>query len=199
MFDGYKIILGSASEGRRSIFERVFKEFVVITPNVDEDMISLRLGRYRHNPVMLSMFLSYIKNLDVQSKVLETDKYMVFTFDTVVVHQGDIKGKPESKEVALEWFYSYREDFQEIVTSYSVYISDIDVIINDFDVSTVYFKSVPDEEIENYVRNNPVTNWAGGIAIEKAQGFFNILNGDIDSIIGVPTKKMIEQINKLIR
>lgn len=199
MFDDYKIILGSASEGRRSIFERIFKEFVVIKPDVDEDAIAYKLGSYRHNPLMLSMFLSYVKNLNVQSKVLETDKYIVFTFDTVVVHQGDIKSKPESKEVALEWLYSYREDFQEIITSYSIYVSETDIIVNGFDVSTVYFKPVSDEEIENYVRNNPVTNWAGGIAIERTQEFFNILSGDMDSIIGVPTKKIIDQLNKLIR
>ncbi|MCX8028760.1 MAG: Maf family protein [Brevinematales bacterium] len=198
MLSDYRVILGSASEGRREIFSKFFKKFDVIVSNVDEDVVSEKLKAYKNDPIMLSMYLSYVKNVDIRSKIIDVDKFVLFTFDTIVVHQGEIKQKPKDKKVAREWFYSYRGDFQEIITSYSIYISDVNVTINDYDLSTVYFKNVPDDEIERYIQENPVTTWAGGIAIERARNFFEIIDGDVYSIIGAPMSKMKEVLSLLV-
>ncbi|MEN2997767.1 MAG: Maf family protein [Brevinematia bacterium] len=194
----YKVILGSASEGRREVFKKFFKDFTTMPSYIDEEREAEKLGDYKNNPIILTMFLSYKKNLEIRSRLATSDKFILITFDTVVVHQGEIKFKPKNKEIARTWFYSYRNDFQEIVTSYALYVSDIDVTVNDFDISVVYLKNIPDEEIERYIQQNPVEAWSGGIAIERTENFFEIVEGVVDSIIGAPMKKIIDQLNLLI-
>ncbi len=198
MLEEYKIILGSASEGRKKIFSKLFKEFESIPSEIDEQKAIEELGEYKNNPIMVAMFLSYKKNIKLQKTIKNPNKFIIATFDTIVVHQGEIKQKPKNKKVAREWLYSYRNDIQEIITAYSIYISDIKLTLSNFDVSTVFFKNVPDDEIDKYVEENPVHNWAGGIAIERSRKFFNIIEGDIDSIIGVPTNKMTLELKKLV-
>lgn len=198
MLNNYEIILGSASEGRKEIFKKLFGKFKIITPDIDENKTSEELKEYKNNPIMLSMYLSYQKNIAIQSKFINPDKHIIFTFDTIVVHQGEIKQKPENKNIARKWLYSYINDIQEIITSYTIYISDINLFITDFDISRVYFKEIPTEEIEKYINENPVEKWSGGIAIEKARKFFEILEGNVDSIIGVPSDKIISTLKRLI-
>ncbi|MFN4245664.1 MAG: Maf family protein [Brevinematia bacterium] len=196
--ENYEIILGSSSESRKKIFYKLFKNFKVIPPEINEKEVINKLKEYKSNPLMVAMFLSYQKNLKIQSILKKPNKLLIITFDTIVVHQSEIKNKPRNKNIAKKWLYSYRNDIQEIVTAYSIFISDMHITISNFDTSTVFFKNVPDEEIDKYVYENPVEKWSGGIAIEKAKNFFNIIEGDIDSIIGVPKKKIIKDLEKLI-
>ncbi len=192
-----EIILGSASEGRKKIFSKHFKNFSVVKSEIDEEKTLKELGIYKTNPVFVAMYLSYKKAEDIVKKLEKTEPFLLFTFDTVVVHQGDIKFKPSNKEEARKWLLCYKNDFQEIITGYTIFSSEKSIFVVGHDKCTVYFKNVSDEKINKYIDSNPVEMWSGGIAIEIAKDFFNIIEGTIESIIGVPMNKLKKDLSTL--
>lgn len=191
------IILGSSSKGRQEVFKHYFKYFEVITSEIDEKSTLEELKNYKDDPIMVPMFLSYKKNKAILEKLKRDKDFLLFTFDTVVVQEGEIKHKPKNKEEAKQWFYSYRGDFQEIITGYTIFSSSVNKFLTNYDRCVVYFEKVADEIIEEYIQNNPVENWSGGIAIEKSKHFTRIIEGSIESIIGAPIDKILNDI-KLI-
>jgi septum formation protein len=192
-----KIVLGSLSEGRREIFSKYFKDFTIVKSEIDENETVKELGIYKTNPIFVSMYLSYKKAEDIVNKLEKTEPFLLFTFDTIVVHQGEIKFKPSNKEEARSWLLSYKNDFQEIITGYTIFSSEKNVFVVGHDRCIVYFKDISNEEINKYVDSNPVEKWSGGIAIEIARDFFNIVEGTVESIIGVPINKLKKDLNTL--
>jgi septum formation protein len=192
-----KIVLGSLSEGRREIFSKYFKDFTIVKSEIDENETVKELGIYKTNPIFVSMYLSYKKAEDIVNKLEKTEPFLLFTFDTIVVHQGEIKFKPSNKEEARSWLLSYKNDFQEIITGYTIFSSEKNIFVVGHDRCIVYFKDISNEEINKYVDSNPVEKWSGGIAIEIARDFFNIIEGTVESIIGVPINKLKKDLNTL--
>jgi septum formation protein len=192
-----KIVLGSLSEGRREIFSKYFKDFTIVKSEIDENETVKELGIYKTNPIFVSMYLSYKKAEDIVNKLEKTEPFLLFTFDTIVVHQGEIKFKPSNKEEARSWLLSYKNDFQEIITGYTIFSSEKNIFVVGHDRCIVYFKDISNEEINKYVDSNPVEKWSGGIAIEIARDFFNIVEGTVESIIGVPINKLKKDLNTL--
>jgi septum formation protein len=192
-----KIVLGSLSEGRREIFSKYFKDFTIVKSEIDENETVKKLGIYKTNPIFVSMYLSYKKAEDIVNKLEKTEPFLLFTFDTIVVHQGEIKFKPFNKEEARSWLLSYKNDFQEIITGYTIFSSEKNIFVVGHDRCIVYFKDISNEEINKYVDSNPVEKWSGGIAIEIARDFFNIVEGTVESIIGVPINKLKKDLNTL--
>jgi septum formation protein len=192
-----KIVLGSLSEGRKEIFSKYFKDFTIVKSEIDENETVKELGIYKTNPIFVSMYLSYKKAEDIVNKLEKTEPFLLFTFDTIVVHQGEIKFKPSNKEEARSWLLSYKNDFQEIITGYTIFSSEKNIFVVGHDRCIVYFKDISNEEINKYVDSNPVEKWSGGIAIEIARDFFNIVEGTVESIIGVPINKLKKDLNTL--
>jgi len=192
-----KIVLGSLSEGRREIFSKYFKDFTIVKSEIDENETVKELGTYKTNPIFVSMYLSYKKAEDIVNKLEKAESFLLFTFDTIVVHQGEIKFKPSNKEEARSWLLSYKNDFQEIITGYTISSSEKNIFVVGHDRCIVYFKDISNEEINKYVDSNPVEKWSGGIAIEIARDFFNIVEGTVESIIGVPINKLKKDLNTL--
>lgn len=192
-----KIVLGSLSEGRREIFSKYFKDFTIVKSEIDENETVKELGTYKTNPIFVSMYLSYKKAEDIVNKLEKAESFLLFTFDTIVVHQGEIKFKPSNKEEARSWLLSYKNDFQEIITGYTIFSSEKNIFVVGHDRCIVYFKDISNEEINKYVDSNPVEKWSGGIAIEIARDFFNIVEGTVESIIGVPINKLKKDLNTL--
>jgi septum formation protein len=192
-----KIVLGSLSEGRREIFSKYFKDFTIVKSEIDENETVKELGIYKTNPIFVSMYLSYKKAEAIVNKLEKAEPFLLFTFDTIVVHQGEIKFKPSNKEEARSWLLSYKNDFQEIITGYTIFSSEKNIFVVGHDRCIVYFKDISNEEINKYVDSNPVEKWSGGIAIEIARDFFNIVEGTVESIIGVPINKLKKDLNTL--
>lgn len=63
----------------------------------------------------------------------------------------------------------------------------------DYDKSKVTFRKLTEKEIDEYVKNNPVTLWAGAYTIEKGTagaGFIKKIKGSNSNVLGLPVKKL---------
>ncbi len=170
-----KIILASGSEGRKELFREVFGDnFETCSADLDESLF------HDDNPAKLVELLA-VKKAETVRGDYEDD--FVFAFDTLVCCDGRVLGKPENLEKAEEMLNLLNNKTQVVWTGYAMAFRDV------FEHGAVFAElklSLTDEEIKDYVKNNPVTTYAGAYAVQKLECGEKIVAGSVDVIIGAP-------------
>ncbi|KAK1275449.1 hypothetical protein QJS04_geneDACA003732 [Acorus gramineus] len=194
----FKIILGSSSAARKDILAEMGYQFTVMTADIDEK--SMR----REKPEELVMVLAEAKANAITSK-LDTTTYkeeaeptLLITSDTVVVHEGEVKEKPSSKEEARQYLKGYSGGHVSTVGSVLVTNLKTGVRRGGCDIAEVYFHDIPDEVIENLIEEGVVFKVAGGLLVEHplTLPFIEAVVGAVDSVMGLPkdlTEKLIHE------
>ena len=170
-------ILASESPRRRELIKKITQEFTVIPANIDESIL--------HVPACdLPGELSKMKAYDVYQKH-PNDK--VLACDTVVIIDGQILGKPHSKEQASEMLHKLSGRKHVVISGYTIISKEKEVTRT---VRTyVYFNRLSDELIERYIASGSPMDKAGAYGIQDEE--FNLVDhieGSMDNVIGLPTE-----------
>jgi len=140
-----RIILASGSPRRKELLDLINIKYEVIKSNVDESFINNLTIEEQ------SKRLAYIKAKDVFDKTSE-DRIVIGS-DTLVLKNGKVYGKPNSKKEAFDMIKELKNDMHEVITSLSV-ISNINENYEeyvDYDIAKVYIKDITDEEIQKWI------------------------------------------------
>lgn len=181
-----KIILGSSSPRRADILKKLKLDFEIIPSSYVEP----------HNKTDFSYefveSLAYNKALDV-AKRFENEERLVIGADTIVVIDNTILGKPKDYENAKEMLTNLSGKTHFVVTSIAV----INSRTKDFKIKStttyVTFENLTQEQIENYITNYKPFDKAGSYGIQELpDGFVKEVNGDLDNVIGLPSKTLLE-------
>jgi septum formation protein len=185
-----KIILGSASARRQTILKAMGYEFDIMPADINEKAIR------DSDPEKLTMTLANAKADALTPRIKESA--ILITSDLVVVFQGKIIEKPESKEEAYRVLNAYNQE--PISTVCSVVVTNTKTGKRFFgtDVSIVYFNPIPPENIKEFVESGKVFEHAGSFAAENPLFalFVKKIDGTLESIMGMPvdlTKRLIEE------
>lgn len=186
-----KIILGSKSQGRRKMLEEMGIPFEVMTADIDEKAIRFK------DPQKLVLALARAKAEALKIKINESA--ILITSDQVVVCDGKIREKPETKEEARYFLESYSTHPAETVTAVVVTNLKTDKKAEVIDIAKVYLHPYTEEEIDDLIKEGQVFNFSGGFSIngEKWEKHINKIEGTRDSIIGLPkdiTKRLIDEV-----
>ena len=171
------IILASESPRRRELIKKITKEFTVIPANIDESVL--------HIPACdLPGELSKLKAYDIFAKY-PNDK--VLACDTVVIIDGQILGKPHSKEQAKEMLQRLSGRKHVVISGYTVISKEKEVTRT---VRTyVYFNKLSDELIDAYIATGSPMDKAGAYGIQDREfDLVNHIEGSFDNVIGLPTE-----------
>ena len=171
------IILASESPRRKELIKKITKEFTVIPANIDESML--------HIPACdLPGELSKLKAYDVFAKY-PNDK--VLACDTVVIIDGQILGKPHSKEQASEMLHKLSGRKHVVISGYTIISKEKEVTRT---VRTyVYFNKLSDELIDKYIATGSPMDKAGAYGIQDQEfDLVNHIEGSFDNVIGLPTE-----------
>lgn len=171
------IILASESPRRRELIKKITKEFTVIPANIDESVL--------HIPACdLPGELSKLKAYDVFAKY-PNDK--VLACDTVVIIDGQILGKPHSKEQAKEMLQKLSGRKHVVISGYTIISKEKEVTRT---VRTyVYFNKLSDELIDAYIATGSPMDKAGAYGIQDQKfDLVNHIEGSFDNVIGLPTE-----------
>ena len=104
----YNIILGSASERRKTLLESLGFKFSVMISNEDESYVEdLKKDK-------IAEFIAEQKSKKLEKK-LESD-YILITADTIVCHQGNILHKPNSKDEAFKTLQKISGNNHDVIT-----------------------------------------------------------------------------------
>jgi septum formation protein len=191
-----KIILASKSGVRKKILDKNRIENEVIVSNVDEDEIKASLLDNGANPLEISKNLAEIKSVKVSSK---NPNRLVLGADSVISHNNQLINKPNSRDEAFEILKKLNNSKHYLISS--VCISNNGVMIwNHTDSSELKMKKFTDRELSTYLAKiETQTLLDYGVYQIEANGLdlFEYVNGDRNSIMGLPIKDIINYINQI--
>ena len=193
-----KIILASKSGVRKKILDKYKIDSEVIISNVDEDEVKESLIAEGATPKLISKNLAEIKSIKVSSKVPDR---LVLGADSVISLNEELINKPNSREEALKILKKLNNSTHYLISSACI-SKNGSMIWNHTDTSELKMKKLTDEELIKYLSKiETKTLLAYGVYQIEADGLelFEYINGDKDSIMGLPIneiKKYIDQFKK---
>ena len=191
-----KIILASKSEVRKDILDKNNIKCIVEPSNVDEDPVKESLLRERASSEIISKNLAELKANKVSMK--KTDE-IVLGADSVIDLEGELISKPESRKEAMEILRKLNGKSHFLISSVCI-SKNGSMIWNYTDKAKLTMKNFSDDELNNYLSKiSDETLYAYNVyQIEgKGRSLFASIEGDKDTIMGLPIKKIKEYLSSL--
>ena len=189
-----KIILASKSEVRKKILDENNIKCEVIPSNIDEGQIKESLIKEKATPKIISKNLAELKANKVSAK--RTDE-IVLGADSVIDLNGELISNPNSRNEALDILKKLNGKKHQLISSVCI-SKNGSMIWNSTDSSTLTMKQLNLDEIKSYlekIRDKEL--YAYGVYQIEANGrsLFSKIEGDEDSIMGLPVKQIKEYLN----
>ena len=111
----------------------------------------------------------------------------VLACDTVVIIDGQILGKPHSKEQASEMLHKLSGRKHVVISGYTIISKEKEVTRT---VRTyVYFNKLSDELIDRYIASGSPMDKAGAYGIQDEEfHLVDHIEGSMDNVVGLPTE-----------
>ena len=189
-----EIILASKSGVRRKILEENNIQCKIEPSNVDEDSVKESLLKIKASPTNISKNLAELKANKISQKFIEE---MVLGADSVIDLEGEIISKPKDRAEALEILKKMNGKAHQLISSVCI-SSGGSMIWNYTDKATLTMKNMTFFELENYLKKiSDEDLYAYNVyQIEKeGRSLFSKIEGDEDTIMGLPVKKIKEYLN----
>ena len=191
-----KIILASKSEVRKEILKNNNITCEVIPSNVDEDMVKESLLKEKLSPEIISKNLAELKANKVSSI---KPNAIVLGADSVIDLKGELISKPKSREEAINILKKLNGKKHHLISSVCI-SKNSSMIWNFTDKSNLTMKELNLDEIKSYLSKiKDKELYAYGVYQIEADGksLFSNIEGNEDSIMGLPVKQIKEYLNIL--
>ena len=191
-----KIILASKSEVRKEILDKNNIKCDVEPSNVDEEPVKESLLKEQASSEIISKNLAELKANKVSIK--KSDE-IVLGADSVIDLKGELISKPESREEAMEILRKLNGKSHFLISSVCI-SKNGSMIWNYTDKAKLTMKNFTDDELKNYLSKiSDETLYAYNVYQIEGEGrsLFASIEGDEDTIMGLPVKKIKEYISSL--
>ena len=190
------IILASKSEVRKSILNKNNLNCKVEPSNVDEEIIKESLLKEKASPEIISKNLAELKANKVSAK---NPGNIVLGADSVIDLNGELISKPENRAEALLILKKLNGKKHHLISS--VCISKNGTMIwNYTDKAILEMKNFSENELKDYLSKISDKNlYAYNVYQIEGEGrkLFSRINGDEDTIMGLPVKKIKEYLKEI--
>ena len=191
-----KIILASRSEIRKKILDKNNIICEVIPANVDEELIKESLLKEKATAEIISKNLAELKANKISEK---NPTELVLGADSVIDLDGELISKPISREEAINILEKLNGKKHQLISSVCI-SKNGSMIWNSTDASTLTMKQLNLDEIKLYLAKiGDKELYAYGVYQIEADGrsLFSKIEGDEDTIMGLPVKQIKEFLNTL--
>lgn len=180
------LLLASTSIYRKALLEKLTSDFQVCKPDVDETPLT------GETPQQLVERLAIAKAKAGASQCNISGRIVSIGSDQVALFNGQILGKPHTKEKAFAQLSSFSGHHVQFLTGLALFDSATaqhQVVVEPF---SVYFRSLTSNEINRYIEREMPLNCAGSF---KSEGlgitlFERFEGDDPNSLIGLPLIKL---------
>ena len=189
-----EIILASKSGVRKKILEENNIQCKIEPSNVDEDSVKESLLKGRASPTIISKNLAELKANKISQKFEEE---MVLGADSVIDLEGEIISKPNDRAEALKILKRLNGKTHHLISSVCISRGG-SMIWNYTDKASLTMKDMTLLELENYLKKISDKNlYAYNVYQIEGEGrnLFSKIEGDEDTIMGLPVKKIKEYLN----
>ena len=186
--DKNPLILASASPRRKELLEQAQIPFTVLPSHIDEN------GE-KGDPYEICTRLAEKKALSLYNS---SKNSWILGADTIVIKNGVIMGKPADVSEAAYMLNSLSNGTHNVITGFSIVDPSGCVGESNYVSTTVYFKSLTNEEIDAYIQTGEPFGKAGAYAIQGI-GTFMIkgISGSYSNVVGLPLFEIIDSLNRL--
>ena len=191
-----KIILASKSGVRKKILEKNKISCEVIPSNIDEDMFKESLLGEKATPELISKNLAELKANKVSKG--KPDQ-LVLGADSVIDLKNELISKPKNREEAMNILQKLNGQKHQLISSVCI-SKNGSMIWHHTDASTLTMKQLNLDEIKSYLAKiKDKELYAYGVYQIEADGrsLFSEIEGDEDTIMGLPVKKIKEYLNTI--
>jgi len=191
-----KIILASKSGVRKNILQNNKINCDVMPANIDEDQVKESMLNENATPKLVSKNLAELKANKISTKRPEE---LVLGADSVIDLEGKLISKPKTREEAIEILQKLNGKKHQLISSVCI-SKNGSMIWNYTDSSNLTMKQLNLDEIKSYlkkIKDNEL--YAYGVYQIEADGksLFSKIEGDEDTIMGLPVKKIKEYLNTI--
>ena len=193
----FKLILASKSKVRKEILDKNNIPVEVQPSSVDEDPIKQSLLNENASPEIISKNLAELKASKISQKNFDV---LVLGADSVIDLNGELISKPQNREEALGILKKLNGKKHNLVSSVCI-SKNGSMIWNHTDKATLTMKKFSDEELEEYLSKiSDESLYAYNVYQIEGEGknLFLKIDGDKNTIMGLPIEKIQEYLNNHI-
>ena len=191
-----KIILASKSKVRKEILDKNKIKSFVVPSNVDEDFVKLSLLKEKASPEIISKNLAELKANKVSLKKADE---IVLGADSVLDLNGELISKPENRNEAITILKKLNGNSHFLISSVCL-SKNGSMIWNHTDKAKLTMKNFSNDQLKNYLSKIPdEILYAYNVYQIEGEGrsLFASIEGDEDTIMGLPIKKIKEYLSQL--
>lgn len=181
-----KIILASQSPRRRAMLASIVDTFDVDSADIDE------------TPFENEQAADYVQRLALEkARVIGKDHpdALVIGSDTTVVVGNQILEKPLDLDDSKRMFALMSGTTHQVMTAFALVKGDKYVVENV--ITQVTFKTVTEQEVEEYWHTNEPQDKAGSYGLQGIGGkFVKAINGSVSSVVGLPLVELQQAITE---
>lgn len=190
----YNIILASASPRRSEILSQVGISFKVCS-NDKEEIIT------KSKPEDIVSELSYMKAMDICNNTEENG--LIIGADTMVAIDGQVLGKPKSREDAFYMLELLQGKKHQVYTGVTVIQKKETIELNNYmvktfvEVSEVVVNAMSKDEIDEYIESGEPFDKAGSYGIQGSFALYiKEIIGDYYNIMGFPIARLYSELKE---
>ena len=184
-----QIILASKSGVRKKILEENEIKCRVEPSNIDEDSVKESLLKEKAIPTIVSKNLAELKANKISQKFINE---MVLGADSIIDLNGEIISKPNNRAEALSILEKLNGKTHQLISSVCISRGG-SMIWNYTDKASLTMKQMSDEELKTYLTKiSDVALYSYNVYQIEGEGrtLFSKIEGDEDTIMGLPVKKL---------
>ena len=190
------LILASKSKVRKEILEKHKINCLVEPSNIDEEPIKDSLLKEGVKSEIISKNLAELKANKVSQK---KNGELVLGADSVIDLEGELISKPKSRDDAMNILKKLNGKKHHLISSVCISKNGF-MVWNYTDKASLTMKNMSDENLREYL--SKITDealFAYNVYQIEGEGrtLFSNIEGDEDTIMGLPVKKIKEYINSL--
>ena len=190
------IILASKSKVRKDILTKNNIYCEVEPSNVDEESVKESLIIGNASPELISKNLAELKANKISSKIEER---IVLGADTVIDLSGELISKPTNRKEAMQILKKLNGREHYLISSVCI-SKNGSMIWNYTDKAKLKMKNFSEKELEEYlskISDEALYSYNVYQIEGEGRNLFSEINGDEDTIMGLPIKKIKQYLKKI--
>ena len=186
------LILASSSPRRRELLSRLGLTFTILPSGIEES------EALAGAPEIIAQEWAKRKALAVAGRMGADEDHWYLGVDTMVVVDGDILGKPASREQAEEFLRRLSGRWHQVVSGYCLVHPPTRRQVQNLVSSRVLIAALEPDELSAYLDTEEPYDKAGAYAVQGIGAFMVAeIDGSYTNVVGLPLTELVADLRRL--
>jgi len=177
-----KIVLASESPFRKRAMDLLGLAYETCPSHIDEKSIR------DNDPAALTLKLAEAKAWKVAAEFPDA---VIVSGDAAASKNGRIYEKPRTLDEAAQFLSELSASTFQFVTSLAVLHSQTRKMLTTVETSNISFRELAEREIQSYIRQYSVLNFAGAFESDAVLKFAECISGSYNFVTALPVSRLI--------